>query len=70
MYKPISCDFYDEVINTITLHQKVTLAYETTNDIEHTEGMITDVFTRNKEEFCLINNIEIRLDKIRSLHLV
>lgn len=64
MYKAISCDFYDEIINTITLQQHVRLTYKEGEQTLVTDGEIIDVFTKNKEEFCAINGLEIRLDRV------
>ena len=64
MYKAISCDFYDEIINTITLQQQVRLTYKEGDQTLVTDGNLTDVFTKNKEEFCAINGLEIRLDRV------
>ncbi len=60
-YKGVSCAFYDELTNSIVLKQKVNLKI---NDSTIVEGFIQDIFTRNKEEFILINAEEIRLDFI------
>lgn len=70
MYEPISCDFYDEIINTITLQQKVSITYKHEDHTLIAEGNITNVFTRDKEEFCVVNDLEIRLDKVVKIEVL
>lgn len=61
-YKKVYCDFYDELTNAIVLKQVVEINTEGKIYI----GLIKDVFTENSEEFCIINDEKIRLDKIIS----
>jgi transcriptional antiterminator Rof (Rho-off) len=62
-YKNVSCDFYDELTNAILLKQVVEIFTEGKIHI----GLLKDVYTENKEEFCIINDVQIRLDKILSM---
>ncbi len=63
-YKPVSCNLYDELSNAAVLNRAITL---TTIDNKEFKGLIKDIYTRNKEEFCIIDNIQLRLDQIAVL---
>ncbi len=60
-YKPVSCNLYDELANAILLHTSISI---TTIDNEEITGYIKDIYTKDKEEFCVINDILLRLDNI------
>jgi transcriptional antiterminator Rof (Rho-off) len=64
-YQPISCDFYDVLIN-FSVQKKVVAAI--LNDDNHPiVGLIVDVYTKDKEEFAVINEKHVRLDNIKSI---
>jgi transcriptional antiterminator Rof (Rho-off) len=63
-YKPISCDIYDEFINSIVLKRRVAL---TLSNERILEGFLADVYTREKQEYCIINGEEIRLDFVKKI---
>jgi transcriptional antiterminator Rof (Rho-off) len=63
-YIPVSCDFYDELTNAILKKNYVKLITED----EEIVGLLQDVYTKNKEEFCIINDQAIRLDRIIDLY--
>jgi Rho-binding antiterminator len=68
-YKPISCDFYDE-LEAYAVQQKIVLVeFETPKgQMRQCEVRIVNLETRNKEEFVLLDNgLEIRLDFIHSV---
>jgi transcriptional antiterminator Rof (Rho-off) len=63
-YKPVSCDLYDELTNAILKKNAVKLVTE-----EMTfDGLLTDIYTKDKVEFCVINTKAIRLDRINDLY--
>jgi transcriptional antiterminator Rof (Rho-off) len=59
-YQRVSCDFYDELCNLVVLKKDVTIFL---NEEKH-KGKLLDVYTKNKEEFCVIGDKHIRLDRI------
>jgi transcriptional antiterminator Rof (Rho-off) len=63
-YIPVSCDLYDELTNAILKKNHVKLITED----EVIDGLLQDVYTKNKEEFCVINDQAIRLDRIIDLY--
>lgn len=69
-YKPISCDFYDELEAYATQKKIVAVEFETPEGhMRHCEVRIVNLETRNKEEFVLLDNgLEIRLDYIHSVN--
>jgi Rho-binding antiterminator len=64
-YIPVSCDFHDEMIVLATYKKPVKLfVFNEEGTLDGLTGIIEDVYTRNGEEFLLINNNPVRLDKI------
>ena len=58
-YKNIDCNLYD--VYVLYIQQKKPFSLELTSE----EVVITDIFTRKKEEFITLSNgMEIRLDKV------
>lgn len=69
-YKPISCDFYDE-LEAVALHRSNNeIVYRDAQGQElKTTGIITGLTTVNKEEFLTLDNgLVIRLDQLVSLN--
>lgn len=66
-YKPVSCDFYDRLINFAGSKSQVDIIAKGTEGAFIKSGIIQDVFTRNKAEFCVIDGCELRLDQIESV---
>lgn len=65
IYKPISCSFYDKILEMATLKKRVSIQYLEINQKKTIESIIKDVFTQNKEEFLLTDGgHKIRLDNI------
>lgn len=65
-YIPINCNSYDILLDKATLKKRCEILYSTQegNRLQK-EAIIVDVFTKNKEEFLVLNDgIIIRLDKI------
>lgn len=65
-YLPVSCDFHDEFLALATRKEKVKVyIFNSRGTLDGFSGIITDVFTKNREEFLKIDNYPpIRLDKI------
>jgi transcriptional antiterminator Rof (Rho-off) len=63
-YKPVSCNLYDELSNAIVLKKQITIV--TTGGTSVT-GLLKDIFTKDKEEFCAFDDVTIRLDHIATL---
>ena len=69
-YRPISCDFHDE-LQLISLRKMIVpIVYRKQDDMEITiESKIADLYTREKEEFLLLpSGEEIRLDRLVSVN--
>ena len=69
-YRPISCDFYDE-LELLALRKTVaTIVIRKENeDTESIQDRIKTLLTKDKEEFLILENgQEIRLDKLVSVN--
>ncbi|MBK8944517.1 MAG: hypothetical protein IPM32_04515 [Ignavibacteriae bacterium] len=67
-YQRISCNLFDRLENLALSKSKVKIKYLTENQsTEEIEGTIQNIFSENKAEFLLVNNVKIRLDKIQSI---
>lgn len=65
-YEPINCSFHDVLLENATFRKRITIVY---NEIDGTQkegnNIIKDVYTKNSEEFMLLDDGEIiRLDHI------
>ena len=69
-YKPISCDFYDELEAYATQQKIVVGEFETPEgNMRQCEVRIVNLETRNKEEFVTLDNgLEIRLDYVHDVN--
>ncbi len=70
-YQPISCNFYDLLLDAATRKQVVPLVLysPTMEGTISLEATILDVFTRKGEEFMTLGNgEEVRLDRIVSVN--
>jgi len=70
-YIPINCEFLDRIEHWCIKREYSNITYRQGNfprDLQ-IAGIITDIFTRNKAEFLMLDNgSEIRLDKIVSVN--
>lgn len=67
-YSPIDCNLYDRYESAATLKQRVRLSRGTGG---HAEGMIVDLFHRDKGEWLrLDNDEELRLDTITAMQVI
>lgn len=68
-YIPINCNFYDEIEIRAMRKSKTTVIYLSENDEPTTiEGVIKNVFAKNKEEFLeMKSGLIFRLDRLISL---
>ena len=69
-YRPISCNFYDELEAIATLKQQASIHYRQTDGTSAiAEGKITNLYTKNKEEFLeLDTGFVLRLDYLISVN--
>ncbi len=67
-YQPINCNVYDQLEAYATLKKEVEISYSKDNVEVNIRSVIKDLYTRQKEEFLLLDNEqEIRLDHILSI---
>ncbi|MFK7772326.1 MAG: Rho-binding antiterminator [Saprospiraceae bacterium] len=68
-YVPINCDFYDEIEIHAMRKSKIMVVYLSENEKQTTiEGVIKNVFAKNKEEFLeMESGLIFRLDRLISL---
>lgn len=67
-YQPISCNLYDRIESLAVLKKNIKIIIMKDDKTEElVEGKITDIFSKEKSEFLVIDNSEIRLDKIKSI---
>jgi Rho-binding antiterminator len=68
-YVPIDCNFYDEIEILAMRKSKSTVVYLSEKDEQTTiEGVIKNVFAKNKEEFLeMESGLIFRLDRLISL---
>lgn len=66
-YTPIDCNFYDRLEAWSV--QKELVNIQLTDDDKPVQGLIIDLYIRNKVEFLKLDSeIEIRLDRIASVN--
>lgn len=62
-YTPINCSFYDQLLNFSSSKKHVNIVYLNDEVETEIEGVIIDVFTKNKAEFLKLDTeVVIRLD--------
>lgn len=68
-YIPIDCGFHDTLLDRATRRSVIELVYLDADEMPRTKHIvIKDVYTKQKEEFLLMNDGEIiRLDQIVSV---
>lgn len=69
-YEPINCSFYDVLLENATFRRRIVIVY---NEMDGTQkegnNIIKDVYTKNGEEFILLDDAKIiRLDHIVSVN--
>jgi Rho-binding antiterminator len=65
-YKPVNCDFYDELESLATFKRDCEIIFRADNDAKSIiRGRILDLYTREQVEYMKLDNgLEIRLDQI------
>ena len=69
-YNPVSCDLHSQYELLIMHHDRITVHYrDPVNQSQHISGLAHDLYTRNGEEFIVIQPdrdaaLHIRLDRI------
>ncbi len=68
-YQQISCSLFDRIENLAVAKRILEITYitEENNNNNTVKGFIKNVFSEDKAEYLLINNVKIRLDKIKSI---
>lgn len=73
-YKPISCDFHDELTAAATRGQEVEIEFEMNGETLRQRGKVKDVYTADGEEFVRFNtpseSVKLRLDQLRQMRVV
>jgi len=65
VYKPISCDYHSILEHYAVKSEIVEIVYTEANTYSSYQGLITDIYTKAKEEFLVLDHSKtIRLDKI------
>ena len=69
-YKPIDCNYYDELEALATLRKDAEILYlSESNEELFISSIIKDFFIHDKVEFMILaNGLEIRLDRIVSVN--
>jgi Rho-binding antiterminator len=65
-YKPVNCDFYDELEALATLKKDSEIVFRADNEAKSViHGRIANLYIRDRVEYMKLNNgLEIRLDRI------
>lgn len=70
-YKPVSCDFHDELTAASTRGSEVELAFEMNGEVQRQRGKVKDVYSADGEEFVRFetpgDSVKIRLDQLREM---
>lgn len=73
-YKPITCDFHDELTAAATRQQEVELEFEMNGETQRQRGKVKDVYTADGEEFVRFitpsESVKLRLDQLREMRVV
>lgn len=66
-YQPISCSLYNRIESLAIGKKNVEIIYSDDKENNTIFGKIENIFSKEKAEFLRINNIEIRLDQIKTI---
>lgn len=73
-YKPVSCDFHDELTAASTRNAEVELTFEMNGEVQRERGKVKDVYTADGEEFVRFetpgNSVKLRLDQLKEMREV
>lgn len=73
-YKPVTCDFHDELTAAATRDQEVELEFEMNGETQRQRGKVKDVYTADGEEFVRFNtpseSVKLRLDQLKQMRVV
>lgn len=71
-YKPVSCDFHDELTAAATTGREIVLEFEINGETQRERGKVHDVYTAEGEEFVRFitgdASVKLRLDQLHSIH--
>ncbi len=63
-YKPIDCNLYDYLEAWATTRKNSTVVYSDEGENKSAEGLIKDLYIKDKVEYMKLNDSEIRLDAL------
>jgi Rho-binding antiterminator len=70
-YKPVSCDFHDELTAAATTGKEIELEFEINGERQRERGKVQDVYTAGGEEFVRFitgdASVKLRLDQLQSI---
>jgi len=67
-YKPINCNLYDQIESYAVKKNNVDIIYlDEELKKEKISGKVENIYSNQNSEFLTISNINIRLDKIKSI---
>ncbi len=73
-YKPVSCDFHDELTAAATKQQEVELEFEMNGERQHQRGKVKDVYSADGEEFVRFvtpsESVKLRLDQLKEMRVI
>jgi Rho-binding antiterminator len=73
-YKPVSCDFHDELTAAATTGKEVVLEFEIHGETQRERGTVEDVYTADGAEFVRFitgdASVKLRLDQLHSIREV
>ncbi|MDX1584806.1 MAG: transcriptional antiterminator [Thermoanaerobaculia bacterium] len=73
-YKPVSCDFHDELTAASTKGSEIELTFEMNGETQRKRGKVRDVYTADGEEFVRFetpeDSLKLRLDQLREMRVV
>lgn len=68
-YWPIDCNFHDFLLEKATLKESCTFVFASEAETFHIEAQITDIFTRQGEEFIVLDSgMTFRLDCLQTVN--
>jgi hypothetical protein len=70
-YKPVSCSFFEHLESLAVKKEKVRILYfNKKNEEILVEGIIVNIYSKDKAEFLNIDQYNIRLDSIIALYVL
>lgn len=68
-YKPVSCNFFDRLESLAVKKEKVRIKYfKNKNEEIQVDGIIENIYSKDKAEYLKVDRHNIRLDSIISVN--